>query len=159
MTTIDKLKNTLFMRVFAFMKIPLISYLKPVVEVMDDERCVIRFPLSRRARNHLGAMYFGALCVGADCAGGAIAMKLIYERGEPIAFVFKDFHAEFLKRAEGDVIFTCTEGPMLRELVERALTSGQREEGTVHVAATVPDKLGDEPVGRFALTISLKKKA
>jgi hypothetical protein len=86
-------------------------------------------------------------------------MKLIYDSGEPIVFVFKDFQADFLKRAEGDVVFTCTEGPMLRDLVERARTSGKREEGTVHVVATAPDKLGEEPVARFALTISLKKKA
>jgi hypothetical protein len=75
-----------------------------------------------------------------------------------VHFLFKDFHAEFLKRAEGDVYFTCEQGEMLTELVHRAEASGDREEAAVDVVATVPDRLGDEPVARFQLTISLKRR-
>ncbi len=156
---IDRLKDTAYLRVFTWLKIPLIAWLRPRVEELDDHRCVIRFPLGRRSRNHLNAMYFGVLCVGADCAGGLIAMRTIQQRGNKVAFVFKDFHADFLKRAEGDVLFTCEQGEDLRELVLRAEESGEREERTVHVVATAPDRLGDEPVARFDLTISLKRRA
>ncbi len=157
-TTLHQMKQTAYLRIFGLLKIPLIAYLRPTVVELSDERCVIRFPLRRRARNHLRSMYFGALCIGADCAGGAIAMQRIHQSGAPVNFVFKDFQANFLKRAEGDVVFTCEEGPMLNELVQRAIDSGQREEAAVRVVATVPDKLGDEPVAEFSLTISLKQK-
>jgi acyl-coenzyme A thioesterase PaaI-like protein len=153
-----KLKETITLRLFSLLKIPLIAHLKPVVEEMDDQRCVVRFPLKRRSKNHLGAMYFGVLCVGADCAGGLIAMNEIQNRAAKVSFVFKDFQAEFLKRAEGDVFFTCEDGEKLRALVEKAEQSGEREEGAVHVIATVPSKLGDTPVAKFTLTISLKRR-
>jgi hypothetical protein len=42
--------------------------------------------------------------------------------------------------------------------MRRTLESGEREEATVHVVATVPSKLGDEPVARFELTLSLKRR-
>ena len=66
--------------------------------------------------------------------------------------------AEFLKRAEGDVHFTNEDGPAVMQLIERALASGERENATVHVVATVPKKLGDEPVARFEMTLSIKRK-
>ncbi len=156
--TLHQLKQTAYLRLFGLLKIPLIAYLRPTVVELSDERCVIRFPLRRRAKNHLRSMYFGALCIGADCAGGAIAIQRIHQSGAPVSFVFKDFQASFRKRAEGDVVFTCEEGPKLNELVKKAIESGEREEDAVRVIATVPDKMGDEPVAEFSLTISLKRK-
>ncbi len=157
-TWLKQVKDTAYIRLFGLLKIPLIAYLRPQVIELSDQRCVIRFPLRRRSQNHLGAMYFGALCVGADCAGGAIAMKRIHASGQPISFVFKDFKADFLKRADGDVLFTCEEGEALNALVEQAAASGVREETTVRVVATVPERHGDTPVARFFLTVSLKRK-
>jgi hypothetical protein len=43
-------------------------------------------------------------------------------------------------------------------MVARARATGEREERTVRVVARVPKKLGDEPVARFELTLSVKKK-
>jgi acyl-coenzyme A thioesterase PaaI-like protein len=158
MSALQKLKETAFLRVFTMLKIPLIAYLKPVVEELTDERCEIRLPLLRRSKNHLGAMYFGALCAGADCAGGLIAMRQIQKGSGRVVFVFKDFKADFKKRAEGDVVFACEDGAKLIKLVQQAEQSGERVEETVDVIATCPDKLGTEPVGVFQLTISLKAR-
>ncbi len=155
---LDNLRHTAYLRAFSWLKIPLIAWLRPTVVELSDSRCVIRFPLGRRSRNHLASMYFGVLCVGADCAGGIIAMRTIRKRGSEVAFVFKDFQARFLKRAEGDVLFTCEQGEALRELVLRAEASAERVEETVRVVATVPDQLGEEPVAEFDLTISLKRR-
>jgi len=150
--------DTIYLRAFSALKIPMIAYLRPSVVEMDDDHCVVRIPLGRRTRNHLRTMYFGALCAGADCAGGIIAMRQINRRGGKVKFLFKDFSADFLKRAEGDVLFTCVQGRKLIDLVERAEAADERVEDTVDVVATVPDKLGDEPVARFQLTISLKRR-
>ena len=158
MVALRHLVDTAYLRLYTRLRIPLIHFLRPVVEELDDDRCVIRFPFRRRSKNHLDSMYFGALCVGADCAGGLIAMRTIQRRGNRVAFVFKDFRADFLKRAEGDVLFTCTQGRTLRELVLRAESSVERVEEAVHVIATVPSRMGDEPVAEFDLTISLKRK-
>ena len=104
-------------------------------------------------------MYFGALAAGADCAGGLIAMRLIETEGRgKVSLIFKDFHADFLKRAEGDTFFTCTQGEEIQALVRKAIESGERQNLPVHLTATVPSKLGEEPVAKFTLTLSLKRK-
>ena len=152
-------KDTFLLRAFGFLKIPMLYFISPSVVELTDEKCVIKVPLTRRSRNHLRSMYFGALSVGADCAGGLIAMRLIETEGKgKVSLIFKDFHAEFLKRAEGDVLFTCTQGAEIQALVRKALESGERENLPVHLVATVPSKLGNEPVAKFTLTLSLKKK-
>jgi len=151
-------KATWSLRLFALTRIPLIALVRPTLLAADAEKCVVRLPLSWLARNHLGSLYFGALCIGADVAGGLIVMNLIRARRSRVAFLFKDFHADFHKRAEGATVFECRDGKNLRALLEKAEASGEREEGTVHVIATVPAKLGDEPVATFRLTISMKKR-
>lgn len=153
------LKETAYLRAFGFWKIPMIFLCSPSVLEMSDERVVVKIPLNRRTRNHLKSMYFGVLAVGADVSGGLLAMRRIQQTGEKISLVFKDFKAEFLKRAEGDVHFTCEQGREIAELVEKARASGERVELPLNLTATVPAKLGTEPVARFVLTLSLKKKS
>ncbi len=136
----------------------MIFYVRPRVVDLTPERIMVMVPLRRRNKNYLiNGMYFGALSVGADCAGGLLAFKLIREEYPGVTLVFKNFRADFLKRADGDVLFTCTQGKEIARLVAAAARTGERVEMPVEVVATVPDRYGDEPVARFILTLSLKK--
>ena len=129
-----------------------------VLELTPD-RCVIRVPLNFITRRRdIHAMYLGTLCMGADVAAGLIAFNLVIQRKQKVSFVFKDLKAEFFKRAEGAVHFTNDDGPVIQDLIKRALESEERQEATVHVVATVPSKLGDEPVAKFELTLSIKRR-
>ena len=131
----------------------------PKILELTDDRCVVKVPLNWRTRRRdIHAMYLGTLCMGADVAAGLIAFRIVRERKQRVSFIFKDIKGEFLKRAEGDVHFTNDDGPMIQDLIVRALATGERQEATVHVTATVPKKLGDEPVARFELTLSIKRK-
>ena len=153
------MRDTALIRIFGFTKIPLLWFIKPVVAVMDDEKCVIKIPLKRKTKNHLGSMYFGVLAAGADCAGGLFAMKHILQSKQRVSLSFKEFNAQFLKRAEGDTYFTCTQGVEVKDFVEKILSQEERDEMPLKIIATCPDKLGDEPVAIFTLLLSLKKKS
>lgn len=152
------LKDTMYLRLFGFLKIPMLFFLRPSVQEIGETTCKVKIPLGRRQKNHLGSMYFGVLAAGADCAGGLVAMQAIRDSGKKVSLSFKDFHADFLKRAEGDTIFTNTQGKEVREFVAGVIKSGERENFPVKITATCPDKLGDEPVAEFTLTLSLKRK-
>lgn len=158
MSALERWKNTLWVWGFGVTKIPTLAWLTPCVEEMGEEKVVVRIPLTWRSRNHLKSMYFGALCAGADVAAGLVAMQAIGKSGKRIDFVFKDVNGKFLKRAEGDVLFTCDAGARVRELVKRAAAEAQRFEETVQVTATVPSKTGDVPVATFEMTLSLKAR-
>jgi acyl-coenzyme A thioesterase PaaI-like protein len=152
--------NTAMVRAWSLQNVFFLWLASPKILELTDERCVVRVPLNWRTRRRdIHAMYLGTLCMGADVAAGLIAFKLVRERKLNVNFLFKDMKAEFLKRAEGPVHFTNSEGRMIQDLLKRALETGERQEATVPVIATVPSKFGDEPVARFALTLSLKKKS
>ena len=149
--------QTLYLRYFGLRKIPLLFYVRPVVIAHDETRVVIRIPLCRRTRNHQGSMYFAALAIGADCSVGLLAVELINQQQETLSFIFKDFNAEFLRLANGDVYFSCDQGREIRELVQRAANGHERVEMPLTAIATVPAE-SDAPVARFRLTLSLKRK-
>ncbi len=139
------------------LRIPMILFTGPRVLALDAEGCDLEIPLTWRTRNRLiGAMYFGALCVGADLAGGLPAAKLMVARYPRMKLVFADLKAEFLKRADGDVLFRNRDGRRIVEAVERAAATGERVTIPLEVVATVPGKHGDEPVARFTMSLSLK---
>lgn len=152
-------KETFFLRAFGFTKVPLLYLAGPAVEQMSDDVAVISVPFHKRNRNHVGSLYFGALCIGADCAGGIMAMREIQKQKGKWTFVFKDMNAKFLKRAEGKTLFTCKDGPQIREAVQKAAESMERIEVPVKVIATVPSKTGNEAVAEFVLTLSMKRKS
>jgi len=153
----EKNRETFALRLFGLAKISLLFYVGVSIKELTPERMVVHIPLRRRTMNHLGSMYFGALCIGADCAPGAFAMYLIRQQPARISIVFKDFQAEFLKRAEGDVHFICDQGKEICELVSQAAASDVRVERQIDVVAKVPS-LSDEAVARFKLTLSLKRQ-
>ena len=153
-------KETLGVRLWALRNVFLLYFIKLSILEVNDERCEIVIPLNWRTRRRdIGAMYLGTLCMGADVASGLISFHLVRTRKLRMNFIFKDMKAEFLKRAEDDVHFSCDEGANIVALVDRAMASGEREETTVNVIARVPTKLGDEPAARFAMTLSVKKKS
>lgn len=152
------IKDTLRLNVFSLMKIPLIAFLSPRVVYSSDDKVEVKIPLNYRSRNHLGSMYFGALAVGADLAVGALALRHIEQVDKNVELIFKEFKAEYLKRPEGDVHFICEQGEAVHDLVQKAAESGERVHLPVAVTAVVPIISREEPVAKFVLTLSLKKR-
>jgi len=153
------MKPTTMVRLWSLQNVFLLWLVRPRIVELSKDRCIVRIPLNFITRRRdIKAMYLGTLCMGADVAAGLIAFQLVAEKRVRVNFIFKDIKGEFLKRAEGAVVFTNNDGPIVQDLVRRALETGERQEATVHVVATVPEKLGDEAVARFELTLSVKKK-
>lgn len=152
------IQDTAFVRLFGLTKVPLIFWVNPSVIKMDESECTIKIPLTRRTKNHLKSMYFGVLCVGADIAGGIVAMNEITRSKRKVSLAFKDFKAEFHKRPEGDVYFTCTQISEVKDFVQEVIKSGERMNYTVIVKAYVPSIDPKEAVASFELTLSLKLK-
>ncbi len=162
MPAISLWKATAFIRLFGIFKVPLIWHVRPKVLEINENRVVIKIPLRWRTKNHLNSMYFGSLAIGADIAGGMLAMLMLRElgvAGADVSFVFKDISGQFLKRPESDVHFTCNDGPAIKDLVNRAVHSTERHNLPVTIIATCPKKSGTEAVAKFTLTLSLKKKS
>ena len=152
----QKFKTNLFIKYFGFTKVPLIFYCKPKVVAISNTSVTLKIPLLRRNRNHVGSMYIGALAIGADLSSAILALNLVSKSKHKIIPIFKDLKADFLKRAEGDVHFVCNEGEKIKKMINKVLKDKTRVNELINVVAYVPSKLGDEPVAKFSLTLSIK---
>ena len=153
---IDNLRETIKLRFFTFFKIPLIYYCRPRVLELSLNRCKIIIPFKRRNKNHIGSMYFGAIAVGADLAGGLIALDLIKKSGRKIQFVFKSVIGNYLRRIESDALFVCENGREIREAIAQTSQTGERVYIPVKVEVTCPKISPEQLVATFDLELSMK---
>tara|TARA_Y100000588_G_scaffold393231_2_gene508218 strand:+ start:11946 stop:12416 length:471 start_codon:yes stop_codon:yes gene_type:complete len=151
----SEFKTTMMIRAFGFLKVPMILYCRPKVISINNSYVELKIPLRRRTKNHLNSLYFGVFAVGSDLTAGALAMRSIKKSNQKISLVFKDFHANFKMRAEGDVHFYCNEGEKIDTLVKKTVSSGSRENETINIFAKVPS-VSNEIVAEFTETLSLK---
>lgn len=137
-------------------KIPLIAYVKPKLQHIDDKEAIIKVKLRRRTKNHLKSMYFGALAVGADISAGLHAFYFAEKSGERISFAFKAVKAEFLKRPTTDVTFVSKEGALVQQVFKEAFETKERVNQWIHVDCMDENQ---EIVATFEMQISVKVKS
>jgi acyl-coenzyme A thioesterase PaaI-like protein len=152
-----------FLWYFGHFKVALIGHLKPKMIVLTDKEIVIKLPLRRRSRNHLNSMYFGALAVGADLAGGLHGFYHAKQAGIKVSLVFKSFQAQFIKRPESDVYFVCQQGDVVKAMIEESKNTGKRINKVLSIQAFThyPNDLEkttgtQELVAEFQLELSVK---
>jgi hypothetical protein len=141
------------MFLLGFFKIPILHYVRPRLIEINDEKVVLKVTLRRRTKNHLNSMYFGALAVGADIAGGLQAFYFAERYGKKISFAFKSSTAQFLKRAETDTFFESNQGAVIVAALKKSMETGERVNDIVSVIAK---NSNGEIVATFEMGISLK---
>jgi acyl-coenzyme A thioesterase PaaI-like protein len=135
--------------------IPMLGFARPKLLSIDEDEVRMKIKLSRRTKNHLKSMYFGALAVGADTAAGLHAFYLSEKEGLKLSLAFKAVQGQFLKRAETDIIFVCKQGKIVSKIMEESKKTGERINQDLLVEAF---NLQDEVVATFIMTLSIKIK-
>lgn len=145
-----------FLWYFGHFKVHLIGHLRPKLIALDDRQIVAKLPFSRRSKNHLNSMYFGALAVGADLAGGLHSFYHAERAKVKVSVAFKSFQAQFLRRPESDVYFVCEMGEEVKAMIEESKVTGQRINKPIAIKAYInyPEKA--EEVADFSLELSIK---
>ncbi len=134
-------------------KIPLIGYVRPRLVEINDDSIKVKIRLRRKTKNHLNSMYFGALAVGADIAGGIHVFYYSEIMGKKISFSFKGMKADFLKRAESDVTFESNQGQVIKAGILESIETRERVNKTIIVNAI---DANNEIVATFEMISSLK---
>ena len=146
------IKEKFFLRLYCYIKLPIIAYCKPKILKSDCDSVEILIPLKRRTKNHLGSMYFGALSVGADFSGGLIVLNILRKHNSKAKLIFKDFKANFLKRATSDVLFVC-KAP---QEVDIAVLENLKNKNRVNFELKIEGFCNKQLIADFTLTTSIK---
>lgn len=138
-----------------FFKIRMLYFVRPKLEVLNENKVVVKIRLRKRTKNHLNSMYFGALAVGADLAAGLHAFYFCDKLGVRPHFAFKSMSGQFLKRVESDATFICNSGKAIEAVVQQAYETKERQNFPVPVEVRNAE---NEVVATFEMEMSVKLK-
>lgn len=136
-------------------KIPLIGYTGVQLLELTPVTAKVKIRLKRRTKNHLNSMYFGALAIGADIAGGIHAFYFAQLHNKKVSFAFKGMNCKFIKRAESDCIFISNNGKKVENAILLSIKTLDRINETIQVEVF---NLQNELVATFELIVSVKCK-
>ena len=149
--TLKKMQWNLWL--FGWVKIPMIAFCRPKIVTWNEDTVVIRIRKSRRTKNHLKSIYFGALMVGADLAAGLHAFAFTVSEKKKISLAFKSCNAQFIKRPDSDVFFEAKAGAIVRKMIAESESKMERVNAIIPVS--IRDVHGEE-VARMDMELSLR---
>ena len=120
---------------------------------LDSQKCHVSIPYFWRSQNPFKSIYFAALAGAAELSTGAFCQLALAGKGS-FSMLVVDFRAEYSKKANTKILFTCEQGPELFSLID-TLKPGETNQLTM--LSIGKNKAGEE-VARFFITWSFKRK-
>lgn len=142
------------MRLFLGWKLPAAWFMGIGVRSCDEDRAVVSLPYGWRSQNPFRSTYFAAQCAAGELSTGLLCLAHLQEQ-PPISMLVTRVEAEFFKKADATVLFTCTAGKEVAQLIDRIVQSGEAETLTMMSEGHLPD---GQLAARIAITWSFKLK-
>ena len=139
--------------VFKCIHLPSLVFWNIKLKSLDDEKCVVTIPFSHWTKNPFRSIYFSALNGAAELSTGLLCQMYIQDYGE-ISMLLVEFQGKYYKKATGITTFTCTDGQMIHENINK-LKSG---ESTTFVAHSIGSNQNHDVVCEIWVTWSLLRK-
>lgn len=142
------------MRLFLLWKLPSAWFMGIRVHSCDLETCVVALPYSWRAQNPFRSTYFAAQCAAGELSTGLLGLAHLQGK-PPVSMLVTHIEADFFKKADKTLLFTCADGPVLDAVVQKAIHTGEAQTITAQSIGTLPDGL---EAARIRITWSFKVK-
>lgn len=142
------------MRLFLFWKLPAAWFMGIGVRSCDGKKAVVSLPYGWRSQNPFRSTYFAAQCAAGELSTGLLCLTHLQEQ-PPVSMLVTHVEAEFFKKADATLLFTCTMGEEVEELIQRVVQSGEAETLTMTSSGALPD---GQLAARIIITWSFKLK-
>ncbi len=70
-------------------------------------------------------MYFAVQAMAAELTTGALVMMQIKKSGKRISMLVANNNGNFTKKATGRITFTCNDGQLIEEAIQRTIATGE----------------------------------
>lgn len=110
---------------FTFFKLPSAYWSGVRVKEITVEKCVVTVKHKWFNQNPFRSMYFAVQAMAAELSTGALVMYQIQQSGKSISMLVAQNKAVFTKKATGRITFTCTEGNVIKEAIEKAVATNE----------------------------------
>ncbi|GAL68033.1 DUF4442 domain-containing protein [Jejuia pallidilutea] len=110
---------------FSMLKLPS-AYLCGVrVKYLDDEKCEVTVKHRWINQNPFKSMFWAVQGMAAELSTGALMIGKIQASGKRISMLVTSNNATFTKKATGRIVFTCNDGHLIDEALQKAIETGE----------------------------------
>ncbi len=139
---------------FLFRHLPAAWFMGIRPVAVTDAECRVQLPYGWRSKNPFRSIYFAAQCAAGEMASGLPALMAMRNR-PPCSMLVRHVEAEFLKKADRTLVFTCSDVSLIRDAIARAFDTGEPQTVRALAVGALPD--GTE-AARVWVTWSFKAK-
>lgn len=141
---------------FTMFKLPS-AYLCGVrVKFLDEEKCIIKVKHKWINQNPFKSMFWAVQGMAAELSTGALMIGKIQESGKNVSMLVTTNNATFTKKATGRITFTCNDGHLIDEALNKAIETGEGQ--TIWMKSVGVNEEGVE-VSTFNFEWSVKVKS
>jgi hypothetical protein len=124
------------------------------IKKVSTQRAEVTIPFGWRTQNPFRSTYFAALCGAAELSTGVLALVGTAGRGR-VSMLVVQVEAQYFKKADATVTFTCEQGAEIIATINRAIATGEGQQFTATSVGTLPN---GEAACQMRITWSFKAK-
>ena len=106
-------------------------------------------------QNPFKSLYWATQGMASELSTGILLMKQIAESGKSISILVTNQKGTFTKKATGRINFSCKDGKLIKDAIERTLATGEGQ--TITMSSEGIDEQGD-CVSKFEYEWSIKAR-
>jgi hypothetical protein len=110
---------------FLFFKLPSAFWAGVRVKSISKEKCVVTVKHRWFNQNPFKSMYFAVQAMAAELTTGALVMMQIRASKMNISMLVANNKGNFSKKATGRITFTCEDGLLIEEAIQKAVATGE----------------------------------
>ena len=108
-------------RMFLLKNLPAAYFSGLQIVEINEQLCSVSVPFKWFTQNPFRSTYFACLSMAAEMTTGVLAMAHIYKRKPSVSMLIVSNEAKYHKKATGKTVFTCPDGLLIKEAVEKPL--------------------------------------
>ena len=110
---------------YTFFKLPAVWWTGVRLRSLDSKRAVVTVRHRWINQNPFRSMFWAVQGMAAELSTGALVMDQIHKSGKEISMLVANNNANFSKKATGLITFTCEDGHLIGEAINKTLATGE----------------------------------
>ncbi|MBR9921325.1 MAG: DUF4442 domain-containing protein [Bacteroidetes bacterium] len=121
---LDSVNSPWKMRLYFLGRLPSMIWWGVKVKEVTSEECTVMLPYNWRSKNPFRSTYFAAQCAVAELSTGMLAQLALQDQPS-VSMLVTEIKSVFTKKATARAYFTCKQGQLVAETVQKAVDTGK----------------------------------
>jgi hypothetical protein len=112
---------------FTFFKLPSAWWCGVRLKYIDKQKAIVTVKHRWFNQNPFKSMFWAVQGMAAEFSTGTMVIDQIKESGKNVSMLVANNTANFSKKATGRITFTCEDGHLIKEALDKTIASGEGE--------------------------------